>query len=111
MRRLLATCSAVLVTTCSALVVGASAPADAASDRCVTRAEYAKVRQGMTVPRVKRVVGFNGTLAGRTSASQDYLIEKRRYRLCATRAKVAELGFVSVMGGPSELTRKTIVAR
>lgn len=114
MRALSAAASAVLTTTAlgvTALTVALPAPAGAAVDRCVTRGEYAAVRQGMTIPRVKRVVGYNGSLDSRTPVTQDYLIEKRRYRLCWTRASVAELGFVSVNGGPYKLTRKEITPR
>ncbi len=113
MRALTAAASAVLTTALgvTALTVAVPAPAGAAVDRCVTRGEYAAVRQGMTIPRVKRVVGYNGSLDSRVPVSQDYRIEKRRYRLCWTRASVAELGFVSVSGGPYKLTRKEITPR
>ncbi|MDO9456764.1 hypothetical protein [Nocardioides sp.] len=97
----------------STLVVGvaATAPASAAPDRCVSNAEFVKVKKGMTVPRVKQVVGFNGRFHQRLVVSQDYVIVKRRYRLCASRTKVAEIGYVSVQGGPYKVTRKVKVAR
>lgn len=111
MRSHLAAVAVVLVTVSGPIAVGPAAPAGAAADRCVTRGEYAAVRQGMTMTRVRTVVGFGGSRVSRVTASPGYIIEKRRYRLCFSRAKVAELGFVSVEGGPYKLTRKVLVAR
>ncbi|WP_134766801.1 hypothetical protein [Nocardioides sp. 1609] len=65
----------------------------------------------MTIARVEKVVGFDGRFDDRVAVSQDYVIEKRHYRLCATRSRVAEIGFVSVQGGPFKVTRKVKVRR
>ena len=82
--------------------------AASAAGGCVSKAEYKKVKQGMTRPQVKKVVGTGGRSRGRTEASQDYIIEKRTYRVCTSRKGSAELGFVSVRGGTYKLTRKTV---
>ena len=79
-----------------------------AATGCISRAEYKKVKKGMTRPQVKRIVGTNGRSEGRIEASQDYIIEKRLYRVCTSRKGAAELGFVSVRGGKYKLTRKTV---
>ncbi|WP_182523370.1 hypothetical protein [Nocardioides dongkuii] len=105
-RRTAAALAAVVLST--GLVAAPQVSASAAGDSCISKKEYRKVKQGMTRPQVKQVTGTNGKSLGRAEASQDYIIEKRRYRVCTSRKGAAELGFVSVMGGPYKLTRKTV---
>jgi len=72
--------------------IGLVAPAHA--DSCVSSAEFARLRNGMTESQVKSLTGTNGTVAT-AAGSGRYRIVIRSYKAC-TRFGAVSLGF---MGG------------
>lgn len=83
--------------------------ADAAAPACsVTRAEYAKIRPGMTLDRVVRIVGckgrtsYAGTIGGTRYVDRTWRPETSRYGTVA-------VSFKGTRGNPVKVTDKWVV--
>lgn len=72
-------------------LLGASV-APASADSCVSKAEYAKIKNGMTVAAVKAFTGTNGTSVT-AAGSGKYRVEIRSYKAC-TQFGTVSLGFL-----------------
>jgi hypothetical protein len=84
----------VLLTTI-ALVAGpvaltaAPASADPGSPKCMTKAEWRKVKPGMTRAQVKRITGIKGRTTDRTDYSDGSITKYVDYRQCRKNGKRA----------------------
>lgn len=77
-----------------------SAPATYAASACVSKAEFKKLKNGMTKAKVKSITGTGGTLVS-AAGTGSFRIEIRSYKACT------QFGAVSIgyMGG--KLNSKT----
>lgn len=66
--------------------------APASADTCVSKAEYGKIKNGMTVAAVKALTGTNGTSFS-SAGSGKYKVEIRSYKTCTKFGSVS-LGFL-----------------
>lgn len=86
------------------LILGgvAVAPAAQASKGCVTQAEFAKAKPGMTQKRIKKLFGTNGKVSAKSS-SFGITITMRDYRACT------QFGAVSLLFQNGRLETKSAV--
>lgn len=66
---------------------GSVGPANAAS-ACVSQAEFGKIKNGMTIAKVKSLTGTNGTLTS-AAGKGSYRVELRSYKACTKYGAVA----------------------
>ena len=69
---------------------------------CVSRAEYRKIRAGMTKAEVKRLTGTRGTWTSATWLG-DYYYESRMYKMCVA------YSWASVIYIDGEVSSKSIL--
>ncbi|GAA4692095.1 hypothetical protein [Nocardioides nanhaiensis] len=103
-RRLLATSAAVALTSTAlgtvATSAGAAAPESAAASvsaaakGCVTKAEYRKVKKGMTKTKVHKIFGTSGKLVTRQSLGNGQVLEARGYQTCGSRPGGVGISFL-----------------
>ena len=103
----------------TALAAGAIAPLGAAtaadpaagSDRaatagCVSKAEFRKLKNGMTIAQVKRLTGTNGRQVTKTALPEGKFVVGRAYKACAPREGVG-LAFSNEKGPTYRLASKS----
>jgi hypothetical protein len=77
-KALIAAATGLAITIPTSIALAPAADAASSTSGCVTRAEYRKVKNGMTVKKVKRVYGTNGHLS---MSSGSFKI--RDYKTCS----------------------------
>lgn len=93
------------VTSSSAVAAPGSERAKA-TPGCVTKAEFAKVKKGMTIAQVKRITGTNGKQVSRQKITGYGIITGRAYKACKPRGGVG-MSFVQKPGKPAKLEAKS----
>jgi hypothetical protein len=77
----------------------AAAPAErAASKGCVTKAEYRKIKKGMTVAKVKKVTGTNGKQVSKSPLGDGRFVVGRAYKACTGKRSGVGIAFVGKDG-------------
>lgn len=70
------------------LAFGGVAEAKAAkADSCITKAEYKKIKKGMTLKQVASIVGSKGTVYSKTDATQGFFVVTRTFKACKPYSK------------------------
>ena len=91
MKKVISTIATVIVLV--VITTGASVSAQA-QDRCVSSAEFRKIKSGMSMTQVKNLTGTGGTIATQAGTGA-YKIVIRNYKAC-TQFGAVSVGF---MGG------------
>jgi hypothetical protein len=89
------------------LILPSQAVADPGSPGCVTRAEYGKVRKGMTQGQVHATFGTAGKRSAKAT-SGGFVSEIRTYKTCSAFSTVA-VSYSANPGGPLRLSAKSAV--
>lgn len=94
------------------MAVGALAltgPAEAAAPGCsVSRSEYAKIKRGMTLDRVTRIVGCSGRTSYAQTIGGTRYVDKT-YRVTTDRWGTASVSYKGTRGNPVRVTSKWVV--
>lgn len=77
----------------------AAAPSDrAASKGCVSKAEYRKIKKGMTIAKVKRITGTNGKQVSKTALPGGKFVVGRAYKVCTSKKGGVGIAFTNQTG-------------
>ncbi|WP_139983444.1 hypothetical protein [Nocardioides litoris] len=83
----------------------ASAPqvSERAGQGCVTKAEYRKIKKGMTVAKVKRITGTKGKQVSSSPLPGGQVVVGRAYKACTSKRGGVGIAFVGQAGKPGTL--------
>ncbi len=99
----------------AALVPASAATADASSHRaakgCVSKAEYRKIKNGMTIAKVKRITGTNGKQVSKTPLPGGKFVIGRSYKVCTSKRGAVGIAFTNQTSSTYKVASKSAVWR
>ncbi|MEO9325285.1 hypothetical protein ABFT23_17460 [Nocardioides sp. C4-1] len=89
----------------------AAAPSDRAAGKgCVSKAEYRKIKKGMTIAKVKRITGTNGKQVSKTALPGGKFVVGRAYKVCTSKKGGVGIAFTN-QTGPYKVASKAAAWR
>lgn len=103
------------VASTAALVPVRSATAHEPSERagagCVSRVEYKKIKNGMTMAKVKAITGTGGKQASKTALPDGKFVIARVYRVCTSKRGAVGISFTNQTSPTYKVAYKTVAWR
>ncbi|WP_134767993.1 hypothetical protein [Nocardioides sp. 1609] len=105
--------STALVSTAALAPAGATT-VDASSERaaakgCVSKAEYRKIKNGMTIAKVKRITGTAGKQVSKTPLPDGKFVVGRAYKVCTSKNGGVGIAFTNQTSSSYKVASKSAV--
>lgn len=100
----------------AALVPAGAATAEAPSERaagkgCISKAEYKKIKNGMTMAKVKAITGTGGVQVSKTALPGGKFVIGRAYKVCTSKRGAAGIAYTNQSSTSYKVASKSVVWR